>query len=201
MTYRPASPERASPSAVRCAPGAVPVSLRGLLNATANFILTQMADGKSYDDALAAAQDAGLAERDPAADVNGLDATAKVMILSGLVFGRQLGREQVTCRGISDITSLEIGRAASAGGRLKHVATLGFSGPGGAGTVTARVQPELVRQDDPLAGIDGITNAVVCQASPVGEVTITGPGAGPQLAGQGVLSDIIAVARWRARSS
>src|SRR6266516_1445816 len=177
--------------------GAVPVSVRGLLNATANFILTQMADGKSYDDALAAAQDAGLAERDPAADVNGLDATAKVMILSGLVFGRQLGREQVTCRGISDITSLEIGRAGSAGGRLKHVATLGFSGPGGAGTVTARVQPELVRQDDPLAGIDGVTNAVVCQASPVGEVTITGPGAGPQLAGQGVLSDIIAVARWR----
>lgn len=178
--------------------GAVPVSVRGLLNATANFILTQMADGRSYADALAAAQHAGLAERDPAADVDGLDATAKVMILSGLVFGRQLVREQVTCRGISDITGREIGQAASAGGRLKHVATLGLSGPGGAGTATARVQPELVRPDDPLAGIDGATNAVVCQANPVGEVTIIGPGAGPQLAGQGVLSDIIAVARWRA---
>lgn len=62
------------------------------------------------------------------------------------------------------------------------------------------MQPELVRPDDRLAGIDGVTNAVVCQAIPVGEVTIIGPGAGPQLAGQGVLSDIIAVAGRRPRS-
>ena len=126
---------------------------------------------------------------------------AKVMILSGLVFGRQLVRDQVTCRGISDVTSREISQAAAAGSRLKHVATLGFAGPDGAGAVTARVQPELVGPDDPLASVDGVTNAVVCQASPLGEVTIIGPGAGPQLAGQGVLSDIIAVARSRARSS
>jgi homoserine dehydrogenase len=91
-------------------------------------------------------------------------------------------------------------RAALAGARLKHVATLGFSGPDGTGSATARVQPELVRPDDRLASIDGVTNAVVCQAIPVGEVTIIGPGAGPQLAGQGVLSDIIAVAGWRPRS-
>ena len=181
--------------------GAVPVSLRGVLNATANFILTTMTDGTPYDDALAAAQDAGLAERDAAADVDGLDATAKVMILSGLVFGRQLVRDQVACRGISDVTSREISQAAAAGRRLKHVATLGFAGPDGAGAVTARVQPELVGPDDPLASVDGVTNAVVCQASPVGEVTIIGPGAGPQLAGQGVLSDIIAVAASQARSS
>lgn len=111
--------------------GTVPVSVRGLLNATANFILTQMADGKPYNDALAAAQFAGLAERNPAADVDGLDAMAKVMILSGLVFGRQLVPGQVTCRGISDITRDEIERAASAGARLKHLATLRFSGPDG----------------------------------------------------------------------
>ena len=67
--------------------------------------------------------------------------------------------------------------------------------------MTARVQPEAVPADDLLAGIDGVTNAVVCQASPIGEFTIIGPGAGPQLAGQGVLSDIIAVARWQARKS
>jgi homoserine dehydrogenase len=57
------------------------------------------------------------------------------------------------------------------------------------------VEPELVRSDDPLANIEGTTNAVVCRATPIGEVTIIGPGAGPQLAGQGVLSDLIAVAR------
>jgi homoserine dehydrogenase len=180
--------------------GAVPVALRGLLNATANVILSQMAGGRSYEDALAEAQRAGLAERDPAADVEGHDTVAKVMILSGLVFGRQLRREQVTCRGITAVTAREIAQAASAGGRIKHVATLGFTGPGGTGSVTARVRPELVGRDDPLVNVNGTANAVVLEADPVGQVIIAGPGAGPQLAGQGVLSDIIAVAGRRADS-
>jgi homoserine dehydrogenase len=175
--------------------GAVPVGLRGLLNATANFILSRMAEGRTYEDALAEAQTAGLAERDPAADVEGHDAVAKVMILSALVFGRQLRREQITCRGITDIARMEMEHAAARGVRLKHVATLEFSEPDGAGSVTARVEPELVPGTDPLADIEGTTNAVVCRANPVGEVTIIGPGAGPQLAGQGVFSDLIAVAR------
>jgi homoserine dehydrogenase len=62
------------------------------------------------------------------------------------------------------------------------------------------VEPEVVGRDDPLANIDGTGNAVVCRASPLGAVTIIGPGAGAQLAGQGVLSDLIAVARWRPRN-
>jgi homoserine dehydrogenase len=179
--------------------GSVPVGLRGLLNATANFILSRMSQGASYEDALAEAQAADLAERDPAADVEGHDTVAKVMILSALVFGRQLRPEQVARDGIVDIARSEFDRAGSSGARVKHVATLEFSEPGGAGDVTARVAPELVAPEDPLANVEGTTNAVVCRASPVGEVTITGPGAGPQLAGQGVLSDLISVARWRAR--
>jgi homoserine dehydrogenase len=163
--------------------GAVPLGLRGILNATANFILTRMAGGESYDTALAEAQRAGLAERDPGADVEGHDAVAKVMILSALVFGRQLRREQVACRGITDL--------ASGVERLKHVATLDPS------EGVARVEPELLPVDDPLARMDGTTNAVVLRARPVGEVTIAGPGAGPELAGQGVLSDLLAVARLR----
>jgi homoserine dehydrogenase len=63
--------------------------------------------------------------------------------------------------------------------------------------VVARVEPELVSRDDPLASIEGTTNGVVCRASPIGEVTIVGPGAGPHLAGQGVLGDLITVARSR----
>jgi homoserine dehydrogenase len=178
--------------------GAVPIGLRGLLNATANFILSRMAEGRTYEDALAEAQAAGLAERDPAADVEGHDTVAKVMILSALVFGRQLRREQITCRGITDIARSEISQAASGGARLKHVATLEFSEPDGAGSVIARVEPELVLGTDPLANIEGTGNAIVCRADPIGEVTIIGPGAGPQLAGQGVFSDLIAVARSRA---
>jgi homoserine dehydrogenase len=63
--------------------------------------------------------------------------------------------------------------------------------------VIARVAPERVHIDDPLARVEGTANAIVCRADPVGEVTIVGPGAGPQLAGQGVFSDLIAVARSR----
>jgi len=177
--------------------GAVPLSLRGLLNATANFILSRMADGKSYADALADAQAEGLAERDPAADVEGHDSVAKVMILSALVFGRQLRREQVACRGIAGIARSAIDEAAARGARLKHVARLEFSEPNGAGDVTATVQPELVGRADPVASIDGTANGVVCRVRPIGEVTIVGPGAGPHLAGQGVLSDLITIAQSR----
>ena len=177
--------------------GAVPIALRGLLNATANEILSQMADGTSYENALAAAQRTGLAERDPAADVEGHDTVAKLMILSALVFGRQLRRDQVACQGITGITGRQARDAAAAGGRLRHVATLAFAEPCGGGTVTARVRPEALPADDPLARVDGAANALLFQASPVGQVVIAGPGAGPQLAGQGVLADIIAVARRR----
>jgi homoserine dehydrogenase len=173
--------------------GAVPLGLRGLLNATVNFILSRMTGGDSYEDALAEAQRIGLAERDPAADVEGDDSVAKLMILSALVFGRQLRREEVSCRGIVDLDRAWIEEAASSGGRIKQVATLDFAD----GKARADVQPRVVGGDDPLATIEGTTNAIVCRADPVGEVRIVGPGAGPQLAGQGVLSDLIAVARRR----
>jgi homoserine dehydrogenase len=179
--------------------GALPVALRGLLNATTNFILSGMTEGETYEDALAEAQRAGLAERDAAADVEGHDAVAKVMILAALVFGRQLRREQVACSGITGIARSEIDQAASSGARLKHVATLEFSESAGAANVIARVEHERVDRHDPLANVDGTTNAIVCRADPIGEITIIGPGAGPELAGQGVLSDLIAVARSRTR--
>jgi homoserine dehydrogenase len=95
--------------------GATPVGLRGLLNATVNFILSRMAEGRSYEEALAEAQAAGLAERDPAADVEGQDSVAKLMILSALVFGRQLRPDQVACRGIAGIARSEVDEAAAAG--------------------------------------------------------------------------------------
>jgi len=179
--------------------GTRPLSIRGLLNATVNFILSRMSEGVSYEDALAEAQAAGLAERDPAADVEGHDSAAKLMILAALVFGRQLRRERVECRGITDIDPLDFERAASAGARVKQVATLERSEA--TDDLTASVTLELVGADDPLAAVEGPTNALIYKADPVGEISITGPGAGPELAGQGVLSDLIAVARHRATKS
>jgi homoserine dehydrogenase len=173
--------------------GAVPVRLRGVLNATANFMLTAMENGKSYAEALTDAQDLGLAERDPSADVDGWDSMAKTMILAGLVFGEQLRPEEVSRRGIRHLDRREIEAAAAANSRIRLVSTLESS----RGTLTARVEPMRVAVGDTLAMIEGVTNAVVCDVEPVGEVTITGPGAGPGLAGQGVLSDLIAIARRR----
>jgi homoserine dehydrogenase len=175
--------------------GAVPIGLRGVVNATANFILSAMASGRSYDEALAAAQAAGLAERGVEADVEGSDAQAKTMILAALVFGRQLRPEEVALRGIGGIARTEIERAVRAGGRIRHVATLEFSQGDGAGDVRASVEPVFLSGDDPLTRIEGTDNAVICRATPIGEITIAGPGAGLELAGQGVLSDLITVAR------
>jgi homoserine dehydrogenase len=175
--------------------GAVPIGLRGIINATANFILSTMASGRSYDEALAAAQAAGLAERGVEADVEGSDAQAKTMILAALVFGRQLRPEQVARRGISGVARTEIEAAVSAGGRIRHVATLEFSERDGAGDVRASVEPVFLSGDDRLSRVNGTDNAVICRATPVGAITIVGPGAGLELAGQGVLSDLIGVAR------
>jgi homoserine dehydrogenase len=175
--------------------GAVPIGLRGIVNATSNFILSAMASGRSYDEALVAAQAAGLAERGVEADLGGSDAQAKTMILAALVFGRQLRPEDVALSGITGVARTEIERAVSAGGRIRHVATLEFSERDGAGDVRASVEPAFLSGDDPLARIDGTDNAVIHRATPVGEITIVGPGAGLGLAGQGVFSDLIAVAR------
>jgi homoserine dehydrogenase len=177
--------------------GAKPLGLRGILNATANVIVSAMATGASYEDALAEAQRAGLAERDPAADIDGYDAMAKLMILAALVFGTQLQPEQVVRRGIAGIER-DVKEVASAGGRMRLVATLE---PSGARDLAARVEPVALHALDPLAGVDGVMNAVVCRTDPVGEVTVIGPGAGPELAGQGVLSDLLAVSRILPRAA
>jgi homoserine dehydrogenase len=170
--------------------GARPLDVRGTLNATANVVLSDMAAGTSYEDALAAAQEAGLAERDPAADVEGHDTVAKTMTLAALVFGIQLRPEQVARRGITDVED-QVREAAATGRRVRLVATLERTGPAG---LAARVEPVAVASDDPLATVEGVMNAVICRADPVGQVIVIGPGAGRELAGQGVLSDLIALA-------
>jgi homoserine dehydrogenase len=170
--------------------GTEPVGLRGVLNATVNFILTRMAAGESYEDALAEAERIGLAERDPSADVDGHDETAKLMILAALVFGVQLAPDEVERRGIAGIGLDEVEAAVAAGGRVRSVGTLEREGEG----VRARLAPEPLEAGDPLAPIDGTMNAIVHRADPVGEIRLMGPGAGVELAGQGVLSDLISIA-------
>lgn len=171
--------------------GARPGALRGIVNATVNEMLTRMSGGASYEDALARAQAGGLAEPDPSADVDGRDEAAKAMILAALLFGAQLTPDEVRVRGIS---SLDTGAAESAGkaGRTLRSVTTVAHGPDGA--LEASVEPTLLEPDDPLARVSGVENAVVLQAEAIGELRFQGPGAGPKIAGLGVLSDLTAIA-------
>jgi homoserine dehydrogenase len=168
--------------------GATPLRLRGVVNATVNVICSRMEQGVGYPEALSEAQAAGLAERDPSADVDGLDSVAKLMVLSALVFGEQLELRDVTCHGLSELAASGL----RPGARVREVATLDPA----AGRRS--VEATILADDDPLGAIVGATNCIRFAAEPLGEVSISGPGAGPALAGQGVFSDVIALARQRA---
>ena len=104
--------------------GAEPVRLRGILNATVNFICSRIAGGGSYAEALAAAQEAGLAERDPSVDLDGLDSVAKLMVLSALVFGVQLEVKDVVRTGLSALSEAEIEAALAPDHRIRELAEL-----------------------------------------------------------------------------
>jgi homoserine dehydrogenase len=175
--------------------GRRPTTLRGVVNATVNQMLTRMAAGESYEQALAGAQADGLAEPDPSADVDGRDEEAKTMILSALVFGHGLARGDVRVRGISRMEPGAVGEAAEEGLVLRSVTTIA---PGTDGRLQASVKPAPLPADDPLATVSGVENAVIVHAEGVGELRFQGPGAGPQIAGKGVLDDLRALVDPRA---
>lgn len=158
--------------------GATPTRLRGVVNATVNFICSRVAAGETYDQALQKAMEMGLAEPDPSSDVDGHDSVSKLMVLAAIVFGIQLTVDDVARRGLSE---LEL----DPGDRVREVITLDPT----AGNFSVQAGP--VATDDPLARIDEAENAIVADIDPIGKVTIAGPGAGRKLAGQGVYSDLL----------
>jgi homoserine dehydrogenase len=183
-------------------------ALRGILNGTANSILSAMALGHTYAEALAQAQAQGYAEADPTDDVEGDDTVAKTLILATAVFGRAIAPSQVVREGITALTREQVQRAVDQGSRIKHVASLRLLSLDGrevsratadTGTVhthvEARVEPIALPLSDPLARIDGLLNAIHIQTDTPQEVTVIGPGAGRFQAGQGMLADLIAVAK------
>jgi homoserine dehydrogenase len=179
--------------------GARPVALRGILNGTANYILTLMAQGREYSAALADAQARGYAEPDATDDVEGHDVVAKIRILTAIAFGQSLALDQVFRRGITDIGQDTAQRAVREQSRLKLVATVRprpeDRSVDGTLPVGSCVEPLALPLTDPLAHVDGVMNALTVETDTVREVTIMGPGAGPEQAGQGLFSDLVAVAR------
>lgn len=173
--------------------------IRGIFNGTTNFVLSKMEeDGLDYADALKLAREAGYAEADPTADVEGFDAAAKVLILSNVVLGGSLSLEDVARAGISGITRTRVQAAKAANSRYKLVGRARVVG----GKIEASVRLEKLPLTDPLAGVMGARNAMAIETDLLGTVFIQGPGAGKVETGSAVLSDMLAIHRGLAiRSS
>jgi homoserine dehydrogenase len=171
--------------------GAQLTAIRGILNGTTNYILSAMAAGQDYAEVLAQAQAQGYAEADPTADVEGYDALAKTLILAAVAFGQPLSPEQVARQGITSITQERMQAAVRDGKRIKLISSLERDAL--SGELRARVEPIELPLSDPLARIDGITNAITLQSDTLAEVTISGPGAGRLQTGQALLADLIAI--------
>ncbi|GGX15262.1 homoserine dehydrogenase [Aquimarina muelleri] len=172
-----------------CLAGDDITEIRGILNGTSNYILSKMAGGESFENALGVAQQKGYAEADPTNDVKGYDARGKVAILSHKVFGVDLGLNSISTKGIDAISKKELDAAKKEGKNIRLIGSLKKTG----NTIEAKVQPEALGQDDALSNIDGVTNAIEISTVYLGKIMITGPGAGKLETGYSVFSDVLSV--------
>ena len=161
----------------------------GIVNGTTNFLLTEMEGGKSYDAALADAQERGYAEADPTDDVSGADAAAKMAILATVAFKSRVDLGDVDYSGIEDIDPLDVAAARE----LDMVIRLVGAARLVEGHVDVRVQPALVDKQHPLAKVDGAFNAIMLQGDAIREITLEGPGAGGVETASAVIADMVSV--------
>jgi homoserine dehydrogenase len=163
----------------------------GILNGTANFILTRMTDeGGNFEDVLAEAQKLGYAEADPTLDIDGDDTAHKLSILLSLVYGQQVRPDDVYVEGITRITPLDIEFARQLGYRIKLLAISKHDDDG----IEARVHPTLIPAGSLIAHVKGVYNAVFVTGDAVGSTMFYGQGAGMMPTGSAVVSDIMRIA-------
>lgn len=171
-------------------------ALRGILNGTTNFIVSQMEEqGALYADALAEAQRLGYAEADPTMDVSGADAAQKLAILAHLAFGARIHWREIPCVGIESLSPIDMRFAKELGYRIKLVAAARLRENG----LEAHVSPTLVRMGRPLAEVRGAYNAVTVKGDAVGELFFHGLGAGQMPTASAVLADMIDMAAGRTK--
>ena len=164
----------------------------GVLNGTCNYILTEMQrTGRDYADILQDAQELGYAEADPTADVGGWDAAHKLALLAALGFGTRVDFDGVSVEGIERVALPDIRFAAELGYRVKLIGAALMTDAG----LAQRVAPCLLPEDSAIGGLDGVTNAVVCEGDFVGQTVYEGPGAGEGPTASAIVGDVIDVAR------
>ena len=168
--------------------------INGILNGTTNYILTKMAqEGAAFADVLKDAQDKGYAERNPAADVEGLDAARKIVILASLAFGKTISPSDIHVEGITEISTEDVEIANKLGYSIKligHAEKID-------GKVLAMVSPRLIPHSNPLSGINGVFNGILLGADMVGQVMFYGPGAGKLPTASAVCADIVDIIAHR----
>jgi len=165
--------------------------IHGIVNGTTNFILSEMARGADYAEALAEAQLQGYAEADPSDDVSGRDAAAKMAILARLAFGTPVRLEDVPYEGIEHLQSDDLAYARELGLGLKLIGTAERR----AGGLSVRVHPAFLYAGHPLASVGGPFNAVTVESDAITEITMSGPGAGGVQTASAVLGDVVSVMR------
>jgi homoserine dehydrogenase len=169
------------------------VSIRGILNGTCNFILTEMADSRREQaEVLAQAQALGYAEADPTLDVSGRDTADKLVILAALAFGRWARPDQVAMRGITEIDSVDFLYAQRLGATIRMLGVAERSDR----HVSMWVSPCLVDDRLTLSKISGVVNAVEITGARLGATLFSGPGAGGDPTAVSVVGDILNAARW-----
>ncbi|MBW2176480.1 MAG: homoserine dehydrogenase [Deltaproteobacteria bacterium] len=167
-------------------------SIAGILNGTCNYILSKITDdGSMFETALADAQTKGYAEADPTLDVEGFDTAHKLAILTALGYGMAINYDDIYIEGISKITPLDIEFAAQFGYRIKLLAISKFKARG----VEARIHPTMIPFDNILSNVNGTLNAVTITGDAVGDILLSGHGAGMMPTASAVISDVVDLAR------
>lgn len=175
------------------------LEISGIVNGTANYIFTRMVqDGIPFDEALKGAQANGYAEKNPAADVEGMDTCRKLCILASIAFGWHLLPDQVPTSGITKITLEDEAYADAAGYRIK---LLGRVIAQDDGRICPMVEPHFVCAGDPLGGVEDVFNAIKVKGDAVGDVMFYGRGAGKLPTASAVVADVIAAARKLTRAA
>jgi homoserine dehydrogenase len=172
-------------------PAARVLGFRGVLNSTTNYILTQMEAGVSFDDAVRGAQAMGIAETDPSADVDGWDAAVKTVVLANVLLGADIRPVDVDRTGIRGLTRAELQAARARGRRVKLVCQAQRGDEG----VVARVAPEEVTLDDPLASLSGTSSMLTLQTDTLKGLSLIEFEPEPAQTAYGLLADLVNLAR------
>ncbi len=166
--------------------------IAGILNGTTNYILTRMfKDNASFEAALKEAQEKGYAEKDPTADVEGLDTGKKICILSSMINREKINHEDVHTEGITKITPEDTGYASRFSSVIKLIGMCERIGD----KYSVVVAPMLVGEDSPLFGVDGVFNGIMVSGNMLGDSLFYGRGAGKLPTASAVVADVIDIAK------